>query len=382
MQSRTSAAVTPILLSPTWLTTGGFVVIVAVLVVQAASGIPAWRTFSPVELSSNLVAATGLVWALIQLRTYRRSDASRRAWTAASLGMALLAVEGNVGALLPLETHDPGEMTLSIAMGLAAAALLFRGAGRYAMRRSVREIMRCAFALQVVAQAIGWLSAVGGDGPDTALLEYLNDTGELVAVLGYLAALLLAEFAPIKDYRMPSATVGRKGRLEFLDFVLRKPGGKYPIRYPFLRRPVARQLLFGAKALWFGLRVGPLVSRNGGPSIARQLIDLARLALQGVDAVSYYVLGLSASGAAGLDEAVTRVETKDGLTSAVQRVAGVPRAFAFMQRCCRTPLGRSPMASMMTRYLDPIVSTQSAAFEQERAGAGRGGRARPLFDRR
>jgi hypothetical protein len=68
--------------------------------------------------------------ALIQLRTYWRAGASRRAWIAASLGMALLAVEGDIGSLFALEAHDPGEMGMSIAMWIAAARLRFRGARR------------------------------------------------------------------------------------------------------------------------------------------------------------------------------------------------------------------------------------------------------------
>ncbi|QZN98710.1 sugar-transfer associated ATP-grasp domain-containing protein [Chenggangzhangella methanolivorans] len=301
---------------------GGFLVLCAVLAIQEASGVSPWRAFAPIELGSNAVATMGFAWSLLQLRSYWRAEQARRAWFAATLGMGLLSVEGNVGELLLLKTHGPSEMALSIAMWFVAAYFLFKACRRYAMRRSVMTVLAVGFAAQVAAQYVGWLAAIEPDPAGRAeALEYLNDSGELAAVLAYVVALLLAEFAPLKSYAFSPSEVGRKGRALYRDFSLRN-GGRYPTRIPFLQEAGARHVVLAVMALMFGARVGPSVRRAGGPGLLRQALDLARLGAQGIDAFSYYVLSLyKASGPRDVDGYISRVETKNGLMAAINRSA-------------------------------------------------------------
>lgn len=302
-----------------------FMVLVAVLAIQAATDLLPERSFGPIDISSNVVASLGFVWSLSQLRSCWRAPAARQAWGAAALGMALLAA-GEAGSdFLPMD--DMGAISASIAISLAAGFYLFQTCSRYAMRCSVKSAFWVGSLVQIVAHWFAWLAAIQPSPDRALLLQYMNEGTELIAALTYIVALLLAAYAPIKSYRFPAEKVGRKGRALFRDFHLRN-GGRYPTRIPLFHQPIVRQIVLVAMALLFGTWVGPKVKRAGGPCLFRQALDLARLAVEGIDAYSYYILSLyKGLGLRRHDAFVTRVETKNGLMDALNRTAR-PRAGA------------------------------------------------------
>lgn len=312
-QPRARAAPHPVLSSPAWLTVAGLFVIALVFMIQTTSGVPAWAAFAPVELSSNVVAVMGLAWALLQLRARWSEPRFRKAWAAISAAMLLLAVEGGVGEMLLMQPHDTDEMGVSIGLWLLAASLLFSGGRAFAPRRSVGPALRAGFAVQLAAQAAGWLAAVSVEGAHhIEPLEYLTDMGELAAVLTYVCALLLAEFAPLKAYRFPAAAIGAKARAALRDFG--PPAGEdVPLRDRLRRSGPARWIAAGTKLVWRAASAGPAVRRAGGPSTARQLAQLVGLGLRGVDPRTYYLLELfRPSHREALDEFVTRTESGSG----------------------------------------------------------------------
>lgn len=196
----TRVAFLPFLSSPSRLCTAGFFITLAAYLIQVTSGVSPWRDVAPIELSSNIVASMAFVWSLIQLRTYWSDEELRRAWIALGAGWAILSIEGSVADVLTLEVQSLVEMSLSVVMWIAASALLIRGMRRYAARRYVVEFTALGFILQIIALSVGLAAAMSiGFGAPIDNLKVLNDTGELVAVLAYLIASLLAEFASPKS---------------------------------------------------------------------------------------------------------------------------------------------------------------------------------------
>lgn len=192
------AALVPLTSSPRRLFAAAGAIIAAVVVVQTVSGVPHWRDFAPIELSSNFVALMGMAWAALELRTYRATPSLRGAWIAALLGMTLLAIDGDVVELAVQTLSDEQEMNVSIALWACAAGLIFFASRRFAHRHYATLAVGAGFGLQLLAQYAGWLS-VGENRLQTGAeaAAYLNDLGELAAALAYLSGLLLAEFAPI-----------------------------------------------------------------------------------------------------------------------------------------------------------------------------------------
>lgn len=318
MTTRTSAH--PLFSSPARLASGAVLIVLTSLAMQIASGVSPYRAIAPIELSSNAIAASALIWSLLQLRTYWRAPASRAAWLAAAAGSALLTVEGSVGELLEFRTQSAHEMAISIGFWLLAAYFLYRANRRFAMRRGVMTFWRIAFAIQLVAQYFGWLAAIDTNltTPSAILNSYFNDTGELIAVLFYVAGLILAEFAPVKAYDARPHASGGLARRIARDFQIVNLA-RYPTSHPLLRLPAFREATLGAIIVWHVVRVAPIVARAGGPGVLRQLSDLLRLNGHGINPHSYYVLELFRfENAARCDEYLTRVETKNGLTTRIQ----------------------------------------------------------------
>ncbi|QZO01319.1 hypothetical protein [Chenggangzhangella methanolivorans] len=201
-RSGARAAIAPLAASPARLSLAGAAVVLAVFLIQYTSGVSPWGHFAPVELSSNIVALAGLVWTLIELRAHWGERRLRAAWAAATIAMAMLAVDGDLDAVLPIERWGPAnwavtEMGLSIVTWLVAAGLLFWAARRFSARGIATPALGLGLGLQAIAQYAGWLSVSQPQTPTGAeVLEYLNDIGELAATLAYLVALLVAEFSP------------------------------------------------------------------------------------------------------------------------------------------------------------------------------------------
>lgn len=195
-------ALAPFLSSPSWLCAAGFFVTLAAYLIQLRSGVSPWFDLAPIEISSNIVALMALVWAIIELRTFWTERERKRSWALFACAFALLSIEGSVGDGLSLETQSLQEMSISIVMWLVAAALIAKGVRAYAARRYVVKFVLIGFVLQLISQALGLAAAlsIGSASVPVDTLKVLNDTGELVAVLAYLFALLLAEFAPSKSW--------------------------------------------------------------------------------------------------------------------------------------------------------------------------------------
>lgn len=165
--------------------------------VQAWSGIPPSVDFAPIELSSNIVALMGVVWAAIQLRTAWPDRAARAQWVAGLVGMTLLALDDCATEFVLPRLTEAQEMNLSIGIWLVAAGLIFACGRRYALKPWVSVLLGVGFGLQIVAQYAGWLAFrdVASDSGRN-VLDYVNDAGELAATLAYLSGLLIAELAP------------------------------------------------------------------------------------------------------------------------------------------------------------------------------------------
>lgn len=388
---RARAALRPVLSSPAWLTVAGVFVLGFVWAIQTTSDVPVWAAFAPIELSSNVVALMGLAWALLQLRAQAGVLRFRKAWASIAAAMALLAVEGSVGELMLMQTHDPDEMGVSISLWLLAAWLLFSGGRAFAPRRSVSAALRLGLAIQLAAQGAGWFAAVSADGAEhTDALEYLNDLGELAAVLTYVCALLLAEFAPLKAYRFPAASIGGKARAALYDFGLLRTE-RFPVRNRWLRAGPPRWIAIGSILVWHVARVGPTVRRAGGPSLPVQFVDLVRLGLKGVNPHGYYLLELfRPSHREALDEFVTRVETKNGLTTRLHAFVKEPSRpsqlvdkLAFTRICEAHGLPAAPILATAERGAISALEDHSA-FDRDlfvKQRAGRGGRSAAAFVR-
>lgn len=291
------------------------------LALQIASHHRPWATFEPVELSNQLVALIGLVWAALQLRTVWRDPKARRGWAAACLGLALIGVEDHLESVSALRAHPALELAITAGFWIAAGVLMVACGRLYAMRRWVTAAIRGAFTLQVGTHAItlaAILTAPLRAHPHPASIEVLAETGELMSVLGYVFALLWAVFAPFKSYQRPLAEIGLKARQIFRDFALERKS-RYPTSYPVLGRPVAREMVLIAMALWFAPRAAASARRDGGGSTARQVANMGRAALRGIDPLTFYLLGLYRSGGpVAANAALTRKETKNGLNRAIQ----------------------------------------------------------------
>ncbi len=382
--TKAAAASQALLSSPKRLFLSGFVVIVAVWAIQSSSDIPAEKAFSPVELSSNVVASMGLVWALLQLGTNRRVADFRRAWAAMATGMLLLTVEGYVGKVLMLRTHDPDEMGLSIAIWTIAAILILRGGRLFRPRRSVTTVLSIGLMIQLAAQYVGWLGALEqSDASAAEALQYVNDMGELTAVLAYVSGMLLAVFAPMKLYQFPPASIGRKGREIVRDFGLLDVN-RYPTRNRWLRGWPMRWVVMAAIVVWYVARVAPQVRRGGGPRVTMQAFDLLLNALRGVNPHSYYLLELFRRENRVLADAyVTRVETKNGLTKRLQAHVRRPAAqselndkLLFTQICLKEQIPVAPILAYVEGGQAAVYASH-AELDRDllvKARKGRGGR--------
>lgn len=356
----------------------------AALALQIASHHKPWAPFAPIELSNQLVAATGLAWAALQLREVWRDVAARRAWVAACVAMALIVLEDQLARVAALRPHPALEISITAGFWVAAGAMVVRFGRLYAMRRWVTAAIRGAFSIQLaihLAALAAILTAPLRAHPHPATIDVMAETGELVAVLGYVLAMLWATFAPAKDYATPVAQIGLKARRIFYDFGLeRRP--RYPTPYRILRRPVARQVVLLAMALWCLKRGAASAARDGGGSPARQLARIARAAARGIDPYAFYLFGLYRPGAgAEAHAAFSRVETKNGLTFAIQsldRARGGPWEMSdklvFWRLCEDAGVASAPILATVDgggfSALAERAAFDRSLFVKERRGRG------------
>lgn len=222
MKSRRGPSAIALLSPAQWLLLAGALVLGAVAYAQMHAG---RHPVAPMEISTDLLAAIGLSWTLIQLRTHWRDAIQRRAWLLASAGMFAIWAAESTEWLSPLLHANLEHEWFIIPLWLAAAGG-FLACGRvYAMRRAVMRALWCALALQLLAHA----SSVLGDtvfahgGRLGALAEMVDDASELLAITLYIAALVLTQFSPLKAYAYGPQGLGRKLRAINRDFGFHDP---------------------------------------------------------------------------------------------------------------------------------------------------------------
>jgi len=249
MKSRRGPSATALLSPAQWLLLAGALVLGAVAYAQMhASWHPA--AVAPVEISTDLLAAIGLSWTFIQLRTHWRDALQRRAWLLASAGMFAIWAAESTEWLSPLLRTNLEHEWVIVPLWLAAACT-FLACGRvYAMRRLVMRALWCALALQLLAHASSVLghTVFAHGGRLGALAEMVDDTSELLSITLYIAALVLTQFSPLKAYAFGPYGLGRKLRAISRDFGFRDPlavGGSLP-----------RRIAGAARGLWSDLCVG------------------------------------------------------------------------------------------------------------------------------
>jgi hypothetical protein len=135
--------------------------------------------------------------------------------------------------------------------------------------------------------------------------------------------------------------LGSRARRIFRDYRLFTRANYPP--YPIAHHPIGKPIALLLAIAWFGGRIAPRVRRATGVPIGRQLVQLCRLGFgEGIDALTYYLQELYRPG--GMEAAryyLTRYETKNGLFSALNRLAPSPYGVSEMTDkllfadCCR-----------------------------------------------
>lgn len=155
---------------------------------QGVGTTPASLESAPIEISTDIVASLGLLYAAIcALRSWKHRQV-RQPWLYGCAGMFIVWCSETAIDRLELDYR------IAIAGWLAATLLIFRSMQGYAIRPVVARIMRFGFTTQIIAHA-AWISmaewprsAPGGE----ITLELVADTGELVCLLAYIVAFVMA----------------------------------------------------------------------------------------------------------------------------------------------------------------------------------------------
>ncbi|MBI2255190.1 MAG: hypothetical protein HYU58_11270 [Proteobacteria bacterium] len=153
---------------------------------------------------------------------------------------------------------------------------------------------------------------------------------------------------------------------------------------PMLHWPVLRQLALAAHAGYCLARLSHAVALKHGRSPWQQVADIARLAWhEGIDAQTYYMQELYKAGGAGrATQTLTRFETKNGLFTALKRLA--PRhaterhplgdKLAFHARCRQHQVPTAPVYLSAIRghlaLLDEGLGGDRDLFVKPRRGKG------------
>ena len=275
----------------------------------------------PSLIGNDIVASYGLAWAVVRMAAERGNPVRLRAWGAAALGMVLLLVENHLYSMLAEVGLGGSYRTLSAALWIGAAYLCFACIRRYAMRRYVMAIALTAIALDLAAAALEFFVTYGSSAVAGGAVLEIQEAGEILAIMLFVAALLLTQVAPLRSYRFLPTELGSRARRLQRDFALERRR-KYPTTRPWLAVPGISHLLTVAMVLWFAPRAARAAALAGGRSVAGQILDMLRLGFtQGVDAKSYYVHDLyRLSPADAVEQTMTRVETKNGLNRALQNL--------------------------------------------------------------
>lgn len=347
----------------------------------ARHGIPL-GVFEPSLVGNDIVASFGLAWAAVRMVADRGNAARLRAWGQAALGMALLLGENHLRSFLAALEATGLYGALSAALWIGAAYLCFACGRRYAMRRYVMPAMLAAVAMDLGATCLAFFVAYGSAAESWTAMAEVQEAGEFLALALFVGALLLTQVAPLKSYAFAPADLGRRARSLQRDFMLERRR-KYPTVYPVLALAGFSHLLTVVHMLWCAMRAAPAAARHGGRRVAGQMLDMLRLGFtQGIDAKSYYLLDLfRAASPETVDQTLTRVETKNGLTRAIQNLREhtlQPREmgdkFAFWRICEKHGIASAPILACVERgkftNFDPREVFDRDLFVKDRRGRG------------
>lgn len=176
--------------------------------------------------------------------------------------------------------------------------------------------------------------------------------------------------------------LGQQARRLFRDLALyNKP--RHPDA-PLLHLPVLRQIALTAHAIYCWARLAPVVARSHGRAPLAQAWDILRLAAhERLDAQTYYMQELyRADGSRRAADTLTRFETKNGLFTALKRLA--PRRsgerhplgdkLAFHGRCRQHQVPAVPVYMTAIRghlaLLDGGIGDGRDLFVKPRRGKG------------
>ena len=340
------------------------------------------------ELGNDFIALFGLSWAAIQLVSDRRSQILRRAWTLGALGCLLIAFEDHLERFAAPFTTGLVEHLASAALWFAAAFLLLAAGRPFASRRGVMPAIRWGFAVTVLAVGLN-LALGAGIAHGRHLPGRIEEFAELLATALFVAGLLLARAAPLKNYRFAPHEIGAKARALFYDFGL-QTRQRYPVPFSAFGLPGLRHLATLAIILYYLPRAAGAVRRETGVGFFAQALDLLRAGfVHGVDAKSYYVHDLYRDPEL-LAATLTRVETKNGLNRALQNLRGTrpgPRdmndKLEFWRACEANGIESAPILAVVEQgavvWADRRETFDRDLFVKERKG--RGGRFTLTYER-
>ncbi|MET0280922.1 MAG: hypothetical protein ABW278_07315 [Steroidobacteraceae bacterium] len=167
---------------------GAAAYLAATFLIQGLGSTPASRESAPIEISTDIVASLGLVYAALRALHGWRHALVRQSWLYASAGMFMVWCMETAVDRLALDYR------IAISGWLCATLLLFRSMQAYSSRPLLPRIMWFGFLAQAVAH-IAWIAMaelpVSVRGPDETL-ELTADTGELMSLLTYIVAFVTA----------------------------------------------------------------------------------------------------------------------------------------------------------------------------------------------
>jgi hypothetical protein len=167
----------------------------ATFALQSLGSTPSSLETAPIEISTDIVASLGLLYAAICALRSGKHPQVRQSWLYGCAGMFLVWASETAIDRLDIDYR------VAIAGWLCATMLLFRSMQSYATRRIVTRIMWFGFLVQVAAH-VAWIVMAelpaSARGPDAAL-ELTADTGELVSLLAYIVAFVMARHSGLDE---------------------------------------------------------------------------------------------------------------------------------------------------------------------------------------
>jgi hypothetical protein len=151
---------------------------------------------APVEISTDLIASLGLLYAAFRSLREWAHPLVRRSWLRCCAGMFLIwCVEAAIGKFADIDFR------IVIIGWTIAPLLLFRSMQGYSTQPCLPKIMWFGLTAQLVAHG-AWIleeTSFPVSGSEDTLLGLATDTGELVALLSYIVAFVMARHSGLDE---------------------------------------------------------------------------------------------------------------------------------------------------------------------------------------